>query len=1056
MPLIRLALGNPYLVVVAMIGVGLFGVLNLVRLPVDIFPDLKQPCVVLIYSYRGMPARDMERNVTTRIERMLTQASYLDRIESRSATGLSVVKVFFRPEADPNAAASQVANIAASIQRRMPPGMLPPYVLTIDPANVPVCQVVVSSETLTDAQLVDLARVIIRPQLGTVPGAAVGQAFGGKERRIMVYLDRDTLHSKGLSPMDVVAAIDVGNVVIPAGDAQIGDKDLQISSNALLPAAEAFGDIPIKVVDGKPVYIRDVATAEDAAAIQTNVVRVNGRRQIYIPIMRQAGSNAIAVVDGVRAALDTMKGLPDGVRMDLAFDQSKVIRDSVSGLAFEGLFGGGLACLMVLVFLASFRSTLVIGLSIPVSVLAAFVGLALTGQTINTMTLGGLALSVGTLIDNSIVVLENVSRHLGMGKSPRDAARDGAAEVARPVFIATLVNLAVYLPVMFMAGVGKFLFTPLALSVFFAMSASLVASLTVVPAYCARFLQAADHGHAGHRTLSQRLAHLSEYAVDRLADVYAGGLNRLLGVRLLFTATCAALFVTSALLYPLIGREFFPRVDSGQFVLHLRAPAGTRLDKTEELVAAVEGRIRHVIGDDVQVIVSNIGLTGDQSAVSKPNPGPHGAYVQVQLKPESHTPTAEYVEKLRADLATNVPEVTRFFETGGIVSAVLNNGLRAAIDVQVAGTRLPEIDGVAQQVRAALADVPGVAEVAVVQNLEAPGIRVEVDRGKAAETGLTADDLLKNLVTAVNSSINFARTLWIDPRTGDGYYVAVQYREQNIEGFEDLKRIPVTPARRGERPILLENLADIRREAGTTEVTHYNIQRIYNIHLEVQGRDVGGVADDVQARLDKLVAGMTAKQRKENTIVLRGEAASMNESFGSLGFGLVLAVAVVYLIVVPQFRSFLDPFLVLFAIPMGLAGVIWTLHLSDTTLNIQSYIGTIMMIGICAANSIMLVDFANNLRSAGLDVRAAAVEAGRVRLRPILMTALAASLGLAPMAVGGKGHEANAPLARAVIGGLLCSTVFTLFLVPVLYTLFKRGPAPRPADGPGPVATADS
>jgi multidrug efflux pump subunit AcrB len=1049
--LIRLALGNPYLVVVAMIAVTLFGSLSLTSLPVDIFPDLRQPVVMLFYSYRGMPARDMERNIVTRMERLLTQAPYLDHLESRSLTGVGLIKVFFRPEADANASASFVANLAASVQSRMPPGTQPPIVMTVDPAGVPVCQLVVSSETLDDTALLDLSRTALRPQLGGIPGVAALPAFGGKDRQIMVYVDRDALAAKGLSPMDVVRAIDVSNLVLPAGDAQIGDKDYQISSNAQLPTAKDFGSIPIKVVNGAPVYVRDVAVAEDSAAIQTSIVRVNGRRMIYIPIQRQAGANAIAVVDGVRAVIPNLKGLPPDVKVEVAFDQSQVIRGAVEGLLHEGLIGGGLACLMVLVFLANLRSTAVITLAIPVSILAAFIGLAFTGNTVNIMTLGGLALSVGTLVDNSIVVLENIVRHLGMGKSPRDAAGDGAAEVVQPVSVATLCNLAVYLPVLFLAGIGKYLFIPLAVAVFFAMTASLVASLTVVPAYCALFLTADAHLHGPPKTFAQRLQHLSEHTVERLAAFYAARLRPWLapGKRLAFAMLCLGLFLGALSVFPLIGREFFPAVDSGQFTLHIRTPAGTRLSKTEKYVAGIEGRIREICGEDLQVVVSNVGLPTDWGAMSNPNSGPDTAFIQVNLKEGVHTSTREYVDRLRADLAARFPEVRRLFQTGGIVGAVLNGGLRAGIDIQVEGSRLAETEELARRVRDAVADIEGVREAMLVQNTETPQVRIEVDRAKAAETGLTADDVMRNLITAVNSSVNFSRTLWIDPSSGDGYYVGVQYRERDIDGFEDLEGVPVLPGRGGasQSPVLLENLATVRRETTTTEVVHYGIRRVFDIHLEIGGRDVGSVGADIDARLAALREKLDGKTLRDHPIAQRGEVAAMNKSFAGLGGGLALAVATLYLIMVAQYRSFVDPLLVLFAVPMGLAGVLWTLYLTGTTLNIQSYIGTLMMIGICVANSIMLVDFANHLLAEGLAPAEAALRAGQTRLRPIIMTALASTLGLAPMAVGGKGHEANAPLARAVIGGLLCSTIFTLFLVPVLYTLLKRSVPPTPKDG---------
>ncbi len=1028
MGLVRLALRNPYAVIVLCLAILVIGMTTLGNIPVDILPQFKTPAVQILTLYPGMPTDVVERDISNRLERWTSQASGISRQESRSLIGVSVVKDYFRSDIDPNAALAQVSSLAMSDLYYLPPGTIPPMVMPFDPtASQPLCLLALSSDTLDETALYDVAYFQVRNLLSGTPGVIAPAVYGGRLRRIMIYVDKDKLAARGLSPMDVVNAVRGQNVMIPTGDAKIGDYDYQIVSNAMVPNVKALNDIPIKYENGKPIFVRDVGEAKDSYAIQTNAVHVGGKRAVYIPIYRQPGANTIQVVDGIKAAIPGIQQrVTSGkqIRMDVIVDQSIYVREAISSLEKEGILGAVLAAAMILLFLGSVRSTLIIAVSLPLSVLAAFIALSFTGQTINAMTLGGLALATGMLMDNGIVVIENTFRHLEMGKSARQAARDGALEVAVPVLVATLTICIVFAPVVFLTGIGKFLFTPLSLAVIFALAASYLLSMLVVPAACARFLKAPPVGHAPPRKS------LFERGFDAFQRGYVRMLALAMGHRLLTLAGVAFAFGLSLLILPLLGQELFPQIDSGQFMVLVRAPSGTRMEKTEETARQVEDVVRRTVpASDLKMVVANVGLLYDWPAAYTPNAGPHDAFVLVQLK-ETHGKSAqEYADLLRRSLPQQVPGAQFAFDTGGLVSSALNYGLPSPIDIQVEGASLETAHKIAEVVREHIAQIPGAVDVRIQQKLDYPQISLNVDRTRAASIGLTQDDVVKNVVTALNSSTTFLPSFWIDEKSGNHYFIGATYREKDINSRDTIADIPIT-SKTQKTAIPLRNIATMGTGKAPVEVNHVNIRRVTDIYANVRGRDIGAVSREAQRVLSRL-------QLPEGyTVNLRGEISSMQESFGSLAFGFGLAVLLVYLVLVAQFRSFIDPFIVMFSVPPGLIGVTLILWLTGTTLNIQSLLGVIMVVGLTVSYSVLIVDFANQRLAEGLTPRDAVMEAARVRLRPILMTSLAAILGLIPMAL--RSGEANMPLARAVIGGLLVSTLVKLFLLPILYSYLKR------------------
>jgi len=1026
------SLRNPHSIIVGALIIALLGATAFVRMPVDVFPSLHIPVVVVATFYPGMPPLDMEADITTRFERFFTLGSDIEHIESRSLPGVSVIKVFFHPGVNLDAAAAQLGGLAMADLRHLPPGTLPPLVLKSGASSLPVTLVTVSGKGFSQTQLHDQAQYNVRNWLATVSGTSVPPPFGGKYRQIMVYLNQAALQSRGLTLMDVVKSLNESNLIIPAGDAKIGSTDYFVYSNSMIPKPENINDVPVKVADGaRPVFVGDIGHAEDAAQIQQNIVRINGQRSVYIPVLKQSGSNTISIVDGIEQLLPNITGIPKAMKLESIFSQATYVRNAVDALEHEAVLGSVLASVMILIFLGSFRSTLAIFLSIPLSILAAAFGLLMTGGTINIMTLGGFALAIGRLVDDSTVVLENINRHLADGEEPHVAAQRGAEEVALPVLASTITTIIVFFPVMFLFGVAKYLFSALALTVVLAMLASYVVAMTVIPIYCARFLtaesaRAEEHGGAGLLG-----AFLRRY--ERFAARYERILNGALDHKLPVIGAVALLFIASIFIFPLLGTELFPTTDSGQFIINYRAPVGTRIELTEALTARMEDVVRRVIpANELSTIVSNIGLAPGFSAIFSSNAASDSGFMMVALKPDHVQSTFVYMRRLKQALRAQVPEVQTFFSSGSIVDSVLNFGLLAPIDVQLSGPSYAELYTTARQAQSIVKALPAVANTFIPEESDYPTLSVNVDRIKAARLGLNQRDVVTNLITALTSNAMIAPSIWIEPKTGNDYFLTAQYYENEINSLETLKNIPVsTPmSGRADNAVLLRNVASISTERHPAEADHYNIQRVVDVLVAPRTDDLGGTQEAVQRALKRLTLPADIK------ITLRGSVAAMQASFSSFGFGLGMAVVLLYLVMVAQFRSFLDPFLIMFAVPMGLIGVIWTLYLTSTTLNIESFMGIIVMVGIVVSNSILLVDFANQRRREGQPLRRAVLESARIRMRPILMTALATVVGLLPLALKlGAGSEASAPLARAAAGGLAVSTIFTLILVPAIYEL---------------------
>jgi multidrug efflux pump subunit AcrB len=1091
--LVNAALRRPYTVWVGMLLVVVLGIVSYRRTPTDILPKLKVPVVVVFASYRGMPAPDMEQSVTAVLERALTRCDHLEHIESRSILGIGIIRVYFRPEVDPDVAASQVISLVNGELQNLPPGMLPPSILKYDASAIPVGNLIISSATRDDRYLLDLADHKLRDELAGIEGLASAPVFGGVLRQVQIYVHPRTLEAMKLSPMDVARIVNTQSQVIPTGEIRIGQQDYYVSSNSMVSEPQAFEKIPLWADGRKVVYLGDVAEVKDGQRWRTNTVRVDGRRAVYMPLLRQAGASAIRVVDNVRGFLPELHhrgSIPEDVQVEVAFDQSQYVRDALSNLRYEGIAGAVLASLVVLLFLGNLRSTWIVALSIPLSVLAAFVGLYFTGHTLNIMTLGGLALVLGRIVDDSIVDVENTVRHLHMGKTPFEAALDSAREIAVPVLIATVTTVVVFFPITFMEGIGKYLFTPLAVSAALAMFASYLVSRTVSPLCCARFLR--PHHEGG------RLSRLYE----RFAEAYEGCLRVCLRWRLAVGVLLVALLAPALWGFKQLGQELFPEVDASEFTIHVRANGGPRVEETERQVEAIEEIIRQVVPpEDLELTLANVGVNARWSAIYTPNNGPHAAFVRVQLRSGfagRQTPSRDYVDELRRRLEERFPSNDFFFDTGGMIRSILNNGAVAPIEVQVIGRDDEDRRRVARYLHTRLGQIAQVKDPYMPQGMDLPQLRVDVDRTRAALLGFTQTDVVRNVITTLMSSAQIAPNLWIDPQSGDPYLIGVQYPEHLIENIQTLENIPISSERgrgpgRGALPTvrLLKDVARIERTQGAVEVYHYDVSRVSQLFVNVGDNDLAGVAAAVERLVDKpplehallnlpanksgladdeefrnQLAGYLKKSKKKDRaaiqtaygidpermklpqgvrVKVRGEVSSMRQSFAEMGFNLILAVLLVYLVMAAQFSSWLDPLIMIVAAPLGLIGVIGALWATDTSLNIQSCMGVLMMIGISVSNSVLVVEFANRQREAGLETLAAIVSAARIRLRPILMTTLATVAGLLPMAIHLRpGDEMNLPLARAVIGGLAGSTVLTLFVVPVLYVLLKpRGPAPQ-------------
>ena len=1026
--MVRFALKNPYVVIVVALMLLVVGLFSMVRIPLDILPAIRIPAVMVVTTYTGMPAETIETDITNRLERWLSQASGLDHIESRSMIGVSMLNCFFEPGFDPNNALAQISTLVMSDLHYLPPGTQPPIVMGYDPtAALPIALMGIFTPGLSQAKLWDESNYIVRNKLNAVGGAVAPVVFGGKLRQMMVYLNRQSLVGHGLSPLDVVESLRKGNAMIPTGDAKIGRYDYSISSNGMVPSLPEFDQIPIKVTGGAPVFVKDVGHTEDSSAVQTNEVQVNGRKQTYIPIFRRLGSNTIAVIAGIKKAIPrVLISLPDATELRLMFDQSTKISEAVSDVIRELVIGVILASVVIYFFLGNLTPTFIASIAIPLSVIGTMIGLFFSDQSLNLMTLGGLALVTGPLIDMAVVVLENIERHLEMGKSPHEAAEIGTSEVTLPVLVSTLALIIVFFPVTFFQGLGKFLFTPMALAVAIAVVISFFTAVTVVPLAASKYFKPkAEHGHGPVwkplRIFNEKFAafrhhynHLLDWSLER--------------PKVIVSLTCIGLFL-SLLLVPFLGSEFFPLNDHGQFFVRVRAPTGSRLEVTSKLVTDVSEAIHSILPEkSVETIMANSGVLPSWAAAYSPNSASHDALLEVEMSEHSWTGANQAISILRPALLKTFPDVHFAFSMIDPVSSALNYGALSPLDVRVMGPRLEEGEKIAQEILEKVKKVNGITDAFVEQKLDYPAIHIEVDRTKAAYLGLNTDGVIKNVITALNSSVLFSQNFWDDPVSGNNYYIGAMYPEQDIDSKETIANIPINPGN-NSAPTLLRNIANLTDTKVPVEISHYNIQRTFDVMANITNRDIGSVSSEIDKIIEK------TELPKGYYVKWGGAVEAMRSSFGSMGIGMVLALVLIFLLMVAQLKSFLDPLLILATVPMGFIGVIWILFLTNTTINIQSLMGVIMLIGIVVSNSVILTDFANGRLSSGISPKLAIREAGIARLRPILMTAISTIMALIPSSLSG----ANAPLARAVIGGMTTATVLTLIFLPALYVLVKGG-----------------
>jgi multidrug efflux pump subunit AcrB len=1073
--LIKASLRNPYLVATIVFMILVLGMLALWNIPVDILPVFRAPAVEVLTYYPGMPASAIEKTITNRIERWVNQCPGVRKIESKSVPGVSVVKLYFRDDIDPNAALTLTNSLALGTLPTLPPNTLPPVVLRFDPTGtIPLGILTVTNPHLDEAHLKDYARINVRNDLGAVPGCVAPVVIGGKDRTVLIYVKPDALQVRGLSLLDVVNALKKGNMMVTPGTAYIGKDQLLLDTNAMVDKVKELNDLPIRIQPGANVYLKDVGYAADSSAIQTSRVRINDRQQVYVPIYRQQGASSLAVANGVKNHIKEMEAhLPPDTKLTLVMDQTESVKEAIVSLIHEGIIGAALVSVMILIFLGNWRMTLIASISIPLAILGSIIGLYTTGNTINAMTLGGLALAIGPLVDDAIVALENNQRHLTLGKSLVRAAFDGCVEVMVPVLVATFTTSIVLAPIALMPGMGGFLFRPLALAVTFAMFTSFFLSRTFVPMMCAKFLRAEhksspsgataghhsdEHEHPLPYPLAQgsgeegrvrggfgRVHHRIEMFLNRQTKNYEWLLATALRHRIFVLTMVGLLFVGALALTTRIGQDFFPQVDCGQITMFVRSPSKLRLDAAEQRMIQVEKFLEDKIpAKERRMIVTELGLDPDWSAAYTANSGQQDAVIRVQLTDERRYTAQEYAVKLRhwfhedprfADLSVN-------FDTGGMVSTALNYGTSSPIDIQIDGGTLHQAMDMAKEIRKRVTGVRGAADVHVAQRLDAPYLIFNVNRQKAASLGLNTEDVILQVVAAMNSSVSINHNFWIDNETGNQYFVGIQYPENPNAKLEDILNIVATGAHQ-QYPVYLRDLVTPVRRSDAVEINHVALYRTFDVLVNTENRDLAGVAKDIQARLRDLPNPDPERIHWQ----LRGEYQRMTNSFKNLIWGLILASVLVYLLQVALFRSWLGPFIIMFTVPLGLIGVLTMLFLTRTTLNVQSEMGVIFLVGIAVNNGVLLLEFANRQRRLGASIYQAITTAAAIRFRPIIMTFLATFLDLVPMAIGiGKGSEANVPLARAVVGGLLTSTCLTLFVVPIMYTLLLREGGPTEAD----------
>jgi CzcA family heavy metal efflux pump len=1038
--IVRLALRRPISVAVMALLMLVLGMLSYSMMNVDIFPDINVPVVMVVWNYPGLAALDMERRVVIISERAYTTTvNGIEHIESESMLGIGMLKIYFQPGADIGSAIAQVNAVSEAILSNLPRGIEPPQIISYNAANVPVAQLNVSSETRPVQQLFDYAFNFLRLQLFTIPGFSSPAPLGGVQRAVMVNIDPTQLYANNISANDIGNSLATSNVIIPSGTARMGHFEYDVDLNMNPPAVKDFNRLPVKVVNGAPVLLGDVASVTDTHQPQSNVVRIDGKPATYLLVIKHAAASTLAVVDGVKARLAFIRATaPKGVKVELTFDQSSVVRAALVEVVREAVIAAILVAIMVLVFVGSARSMVIVITSIPLSILTSIICLNLAGQTINTMTLGGIALAVGMLVDDATVEVENIHRNHAMHKPLLVAILDGAHQIATPTLVGTLSICIVFFPVVLLTGVARFLFTPLALSVVFAMLTSYLLSRTLVPTMAA-YLLPEQHAEPDPNTFVGKFLRGFEGGFARVRDGYVGLLATFVNHRAVGLVTVALMILFSVPLFTVVGQDFFPRVDAGMMRLHVRAPTGTRIERSEQIDDDIERGIRAMIPpDELQSISDNIGLpiSYDLAFYQTDSVAAQDADILIQLKP-GHRPTAIYENKIRRMLATDYPNVQGYFQAADIVSEVLNFGLSAMIDVQISGSDLNADYHWATRLQNKLSQVPGLADLRIAEPLDYPAFKVKVDRTKALEVGVTEQQVASSLLATLTGATLLQPNFWLDPQNGVNYSVIAQSPYHLVNTVDALYTTPLTPGAISNpfgSAQLLSNVASITHGVNPSVVEHYSVQRVIDLNCAVSGRDLGSATDEVQRAIDglgKLPAGTLIK--------IRGQSQAMRDSFRTLSGGIVLAIVLVYLLMAANFQSWLEPFIITMAIPGALAGVLWMLVATGTTINVESLMGTIMAVGVGVSNGNLLVTFANEMREEGHSPVESAIEAGRIRFRPIIMTALAMILGMLPMALAlGEGSEQNAPLGRAVIGGLFAATLMTLFVVPAIYSIFSR------------------
>jgi multidrug efflux pump subunit AcrB len=1046
------AIRYPFFILMACLIVVVVGIAAITGMPVDLFPQVKIPVVVVATFYSGMPPQQIESDITDSDERFFTLGSNIDHIESRSLSGVSLIKIYFQPGTDPTAAVSGISNLAMANLRRLPPGTLPPVVLSFDAANLPVCLITLKGVGMSQTQLKDVAQFTVRNQVANVPGASVPQPYGGTYRQIMIYVDPLKLEASQLGIMDVVHAVNDSNLILPAGDVRIGPKDYNIYANSQVPTPNDVNSIPLKTVGNASILVGDIGHAVDGGQLQTNIVRVDGQHSVYIPVLKQGGnSNTITIVNGIRKATAHLLDIPQQLKTAVVFDQSVFVKTAIKNVISEGTIGLCLTGIMILLFLGNVRATIAVMLSIPISCIATFLILDAFGDSINTMVLGGMALVLSRLIDNSVVVLENIFRHFEMGSDAVKASKEGGKEVELAVLAATFSTAIVFFPVVLLTGVSKYLFTALALAVVIALFCSYVVAMTVVPLFCSRFIKHTKHDHEhesaesddpvpehmqgghGQTNIFAKTVYYFNEGFGWLQDRYDRSLHYCLDSPALVIIVFSVFVVLSFALTPFLGRAYFPRTDPGQFVISVKAPTGTRIELTDQYIARVEQDVRDVVAPkDLNMIVSNIGVTPDLSAIYTSNSGMHTAFVQVSLNEDHSLSSFDYMQRVRTKLAADLPSIQTYFQSGGLVDSIVNQGMPAPFDIQVSSNDMTGGYAIAQQLAQKMRALHGVSDVLIPQDIDYPGLALNIDRQQASLEGLTPKTIVDSVITAMTSNGVVAPSYWIDPKTGNNYMLTVQYPETQVQTLNDFKQIPLRSAD-GKTTTPLETVASIKSINTPTEVDHYQLRRVFDVYVMPKAESLSSISNDV----NKIVVGMHPPHG--TVLTVRGTVNNMNESFRAFAIGLVMSIVLVFLILMAQFASFVDPVIILLAIPPGIAGVILFLLATNTTINIMSLMGVLMTTGIVVSNSILIVEFTGQLREHGLKLEEAIITACEVRLRPILMTTLATVLGLIPMALALEaGSEQYAPLARAILGGITVSGIVTVFLVPSAYLLIHR------------------